>query len=1242
MTLLRHTTTRILSGSVRRALAPHWGALLGLALFLIAGLAVLDDYGVFTDGEFQRATLEANLGYLASGDLRAFTGALTVFSHEKFYGVVFEATVLFVERAFGLRNARDVDLVQHLISHLTLLIGGLFAYMLARRLFGSRLLALAAMLLFLLHPRLHAHSFFNAKDIPFLVVFMAALYLTHRAFKRDAISAFALLGAAVGILVNLRIMGVVLLAAIPAMRALDFAFAQGGEERKRVLLTTGAFALTGALTTYALLPYLWGDPVGRAAEWWTTLSDHPRVGPELFRGTLYPSDALPVEYLPVWFSITAPPFALLLGAVGAGAIVVRAGRAPRKALRSGRLRFGLLLVGCFALPVFAVMLSGANIYNTWRHMFFLWAPFALLGALGLRWLAGALGGRARIAVYGSAGAGLAAAVVSMTLLHPYQQMHFNFFVDRVAPEHLRSQYEMDYWSHPIRQALERHLDHSAQSSSGPNLNNGAPAVIGRYRSTLPESARERLANAAPFGVAHSRPWASWSRSAREMHRVEVYGSAAWTFELRDAPREVYEAVRGREPVIDGAFDVHRIDGALALVMEPCAPAFMERSVTVRALPADAADLPAWRRGKAREPRRFYLGGYGAYLDGKCAASLPLPAYPIADFELRWSTEPLDAGEAREKARRARNEGRLLASAEYDIYLADGELVYINDSCDPLETEHPFRLNVYPEPVGDLSEARRERDYEWFRIDFHRNGAFVDGGCAAFFPLPDYPIASIRTGQSVEGGEELWRAGFALDAEPYRAAHQAAVSGEPLARSAFDVYLADRALVYVKEPCEQADTAARFFLHIAPERVADLPEERAGHGFDNLDFEFFLNGAFVDGGCVALFPLPDYPVTSVRTGQSAEGGGELWRAGFALDAEPYRAAHQAAVSGEPLARSAFDVYLSDGALVYAKEECEQSDMAAKFFLHVAPERVGDLPEERRESGFDNLDFEFFLNGALFDGRCAARVSLPDYPVASIRTGQSAEGGAELWRAGFALDAEPYRAAHQAAVSGEPLARSAFDVYLSDGALVYAKEECEQSDMAAKFFLHVAPERVGDLPEERRESGFDNLDFEFFLNGALFDGRCAARVSLPDYPVASIRTGQSAEGGGELWRTEFALNAEPYRAAYEDAVSGEPVARGAFDVHLSDGALVYVKEPCEQGDTDAKFFLHIAPERVGDLPEERRESGFDNLDFAFFLRGALFDGKCAARVSLQDYPIASIRTGQHAGGGELWRAEFAVGR
>ena len=758
-----------------RALAPHWSALLAVALFLVAGLEVVDDYGAHSDEFAQRQNAEANLRYLADGDFDAFKSGLEL-DHEKFYGMAFEAPLLLVERAFGIDgDPRAVNLSRHLHSRLLFLAGGLFAYLLALRLFGSRLLALFAMGFFLLHPRLYGHSFFNAKDIPFLVMFIVALYLTHRAFKRDSVAAFVLLGVGVGVLMNLRIMGVVLLAAVPALRALDFALALGWEERKRALLTTSVFALAGALTAYALLPYLWPEPVGRAIEGWTILSSHPTDLSEIFRGTLYLNWDFPPEYLPVWISITAPPFALLLGAIGTGGVLVRAAGAPRRALRNGRLRFGLLLIGCFALPVLAVMLPGGNIYNGWRQMYFLWAPFALLAAFGLRGLGGALGGAARAGVYGAAGAGFAAAVVSMGLTHPNEHVYFNFFVDRAAPDRLRSQYIMDYWMHSFRQGLEWLVEHSAPSSEGDSAirASDADSLLRRNTLILPESARERLANAAPFGVAPGVPGGYWSRSARELHRVEVYGNTVGTIESRDDLRAVYEAVRGREPAVDGAFDIHHIDGALALVMEPCAPAFVEMELTVRALPAAAADLPAWRRGKAHEPRTFWLPHYGAYFDGKCVASLPLPAYPIAG------------------------------------------------------------------------------------------------------------VAIVQTEQ--RDGEEgiLRRAEFLL--EPARRWAEAMVGalGEPVAHGAFDVLLADGALVYAKEPCAQEDTEARFFLHVFPERVNDLPDARRGNGFDNLDFDFFPNGAVFDGKCAARIALPEYAIASIRTGQFVGGIGEIWSAEFAV-------------------------------------------------------------------------------------------------------------------------------------------------------------------------------------------------------------------------------------------------------------------------------------------------------------------------------------------------------------------------
>ncbi len=95
------------------------------------------------------------------------------------------------------------------------------------------------------------------------------------------------------------------------------------------------------------------------------------------------------------------------------------------------------------------------------------------------------------------------------------------------------------------------------------------------------------------------------------------------------------------------------------------------------------------------------------------------------------------------------------------------------------------------------------------------------------------------------------------------------------------------------------------------------------------------------------------------------------------------------------------------------------------------------------------------------------------------------------------------------------------------------------------------------------------------------------------------------------------------ALASGASGEPSARADYDIHISEDALVYVKEPC--GDIGHKFFLRIYPEDADDLPEWRTRHGNDALDFFFPLWGVEFDGKCVISVPLPNYAISGIRTG-----------------
>ena len=95
---------------------------------------------------------------------------------------------------------------------------------------------------------------------------------------------------------------------------------------------------------------------------------------------------------------------------------------------------------------------------------------------------------------------------------------------------------------------------------------------------------------------------------------------------------------------------------------------------------------------------------------------------------------------------------------------------------------------------------------------------------------------------------------------------------------------------------------------------------------------------------------------------------------------------------------------------------------------------------------------------------------------------------------------------------------------DNMLIYLKEECEDSDIAPPFFLHVTPVDLANLPPFRRRYGFASLDFHFEELGTRQEGRCEVRVSLPDYDIVDIHIGQF-EGENLLWERRISFSTPP---------------------------------------------------------------------------------------------------------------------
>ena len=461
-------------------------------------------------------------------------------------------------------------------------------------------------------------------------------------------------------------------------------------------------------------------------------------------------------------------------------------------------------------------------------------------------------------------------------------------------------------------------------------------------------------------------------------------------------------------------------------------------------------LSAAKRGAPPVPRQGLLSGPRR----RAPAWLFRPAAALSFVVLGLWT----AGQARPNARAIAeaNRGDRYLGFVGPAWSRSETLAYLRENAvaGPVHTNEPAIVDFrgtetvgrrYPWPCANEGRFRSERERLRAWLDGMREGQLVVVFHHTWHPPCEFAAGLLRVLPGLETVAELAdgavyrrvsRAAPRPDA--LRAAERAAASGElgrPAAEGKFAAYL-DRntgiypgrsALVFHRRPCSEEDVRAKFRLHLFPFSEESLPPDRRRHGFDNRDFVFGAYGRLLrdesgERACAAVVPLPRYEVSRFATGQIAaeatggetirafefgRGAGEAWSASGRLDTDRLRAAYRAISSGafgEPAARAPFDLYLDGRALLFFREPCSPRDAEERFFVHLYPEDADALPRPRREYGFENRDFRFDGTGRLEDGWCVARLSLPDYPLTRLRTGQWAPGEGDSWSVEIAFPLE----------------------------------------------------------------------------------------------------------------------------------------------------------------------------------------------------------------------------------------------
>ena len=563
-------------------------------------------------------------------------------------------------------------------------------------------------------------------------------------------------------------------------------------------------------------------------------------------------------------------------------------------------------------------------------------------------------------------------------------------------------------------------------------------------------------------------------------------------------------------------------------------------------------------------------------------------------------------------------GSPAARGDFDLFLNGTTLLYYREPCAAADTEAAFFLHAYGDAPAFRSPSRERHGFDNLDFSFDEHGQRFDGKCVAIVELPIVGLSRVRTGQYESGTGELWSEGFSFVQETAR---------QRLAESETFRYLWDRA--------GSVRTAS------------DFPEPRVGERWPDYRARALEAGVLLlrlgpgpaagaGGGGPAAFPGGGVePVARFA-------GGAVFRVDPVHASGPYRSAAEFVVSGaagEAVRRGEFDLFLAGTTLLYYREPCEPEDTGPRFLLHAYPADPALLTPSREPYGFENLDFSFPSCGARLDGRCVAVVALPEVSLPRVRTGQYLDGGPPLWEAEFSFDGDAVApGADPATIRGlRSLAVSGGGCSPPPGLFAPRREEPdrpgEPEPGAPEWNEWLAGAEPGALVVWFRDEASGS-------SGAPGPGIVETLVERAGLePLAWL-------SDGAVFRVNPAYAPDRDRAIYDyltGAAAAGPLAASEFDLYHDGTTLFYLREPCAPEEVNDRFFLHIYPRDLADLPASRVQYRMENRDFRFYDAGRLFDGKCLASARLPDYGIVRVRTGQYRSGeGESWSAEVRPGR
>lgn len=350
---------------------------------------------------------------------------------------------------------------------LIMIFAGLLAYRIAHR---NWLTGTLAMLFMIFCPRIFGESMHNGKDIPFaagIIVGITSFYFLLQAFKEKekrkwlyaagvvAGTAFAFGSRPGGALIQIGMYGLLTLMTLGNAAFRNY-LAEQKQAKKFFGMLIGAVAVGYAIAV-TVWPYAHSNPIGNLFSAMEEMANRDVEFRVLFEGRYASSKDMPWYYSIKWIFITNS--ILVLFAFIAYAIT------SFKSVKIFGKSATVMILFMAIFPILYIIYKESTIFDSWRHLFFIFPFWAAGAALFTHFIASKITKPSyKLLPYALAVLGLMPEIAWTLTTTPYQQVYFNQFVGGLKGA--QGYYDLDYYQTSNREMAQWIINNAEKKTDG--------------------------------------------------------------------------------------------------------------------------------------------------------------------------------------------------------------------------------------------------------------------------------------------------------------------------------------------------------------------------------------------------------------------------------------------------------------------------------------------------------------------------------------------------------------------------------------------------------------------------------------------------------------------------------------------------------------------------------------------------------------------------------------------------------